>query len=87
MEKEKKQILNTLFAEQIKKRLPSDVAATTLAAQYGMSTSTMSLILRKQKTPSLSTIWHMAEILGVYPDEILKDMRVNLPEGFTVLDE
>lgn len=86
MRKEKKQNLQYEFALQVKKHIPKDTAITTLAAQYGLSTSTISLIMRGKKNPELSTIWHISEMLGVYPDELLKGMRENLPKDFTMTD-
>lgn len=86
MQKEKKQILLNTLAELIRRSIPKGKAPTTLAAEYGLSTSIMSKLLNGTKNPSFTTLFMVMEIIGKNPDSFMKTFIKNLPEDFTTLD-
>ncbi len=86
MQKEKKQLILNTLALVVKISIPKGKAATTLAAEYGMSTSIISKVLRGVKNLSLLSFIMLAEILGIRADKLLKAILDRLPEDFSTID-
>ncbi len=84
--KEKLNILKVSLAKVVKE-LCNGKAPTTLAVEYGISSSTMSLILQGKKDPQISTFIKLSEAFNKQPWEVMKIFTNILPEGFKMTEE
>lgn len=85
LRKETKQQLTRLFAEKVKLNL-SGKAASKAAIESGISTSTMSLIVRGKNNVKLTTLFHLAEALEIKASYLISLMENDLPEDFTLIE-
>ena len=86
MQKEKIETVQAIIALQIKKYLKG-IAPSKVAAEYGISTSIMSKLVRGLKNPQFTTILQVSEALGISATEFMHSIESNLPEGFSTIEE
>ncbi len=84
--KEKLNILKVSLAKVVRE-LCNNKAPTTLAVEYGLSSSTMSQILQKKKDPQISTFIKISEALGKEPWVVMKMVMEGTPKGFKLTEE
>lgn len=82
---ENKKII-TWAAGKVLKELKGSKSNYLLGAEYDISTSLLSHIERGIKDPQLTTVFKLAEVLGVRPWEFVKKIEDNLPEGFSLIE-
>ena len=86
MQKEKKQIILNTIAKIIRKHIPKGKSASTLAAEYGLSTSIISKVLKGEKNISFTTLFMIIEIFKIGLIEFMIEFVEELVKYFTTLD-
>ena len=76
----------TKAAGKVLKELNGGKSNYLLGAEYDISTSLLNHIERGIKDPQLTTVFKLAEALGVRPWEFVKKVEENLPENFTLIE-
>ena len=76
----------TKAAGKVLKELKGSKSNYLLGAEYDISTSLLNHIERGIKDPQLTTVFKLAEALGVRPWEFVKKVEENLPENFTLIE-
>ena len=76
----------TKAAGKVLKELKGCKSNYLLGAEYDISTSLLNHIERGIKDPQLTTVFKLAEALGVRPWEFVKKVEENLPENFTLIE-
>ncbi len=76
----------TKAAGKVLKELKGGKSNYLLGAEYDISTSLLNHIERGIKDPQLTTVFKLAEALGVRPWEFVKKVEENLPENFTLIE-
>lgn len=71
---------------KVLKQLRGKKSNYLLSAEYGISTSLLNHIERGIKDPQLTTIFKLSESLGVRPNEFIKKVEDNLPDGFSMIE-
>jgi len=82
---DKKKILLKTLAIKIKD-LRGNKSQFLLSSEYDISTSIISTVERGLKDPQFTTVFKLAEALGVRPYKFIKLIEENLPEGFSLID-
>lgn len=85
MQQEDKKKLIRSIAGKVLKRLRKDKSQYLLAMEYEISTSLLNSLERGLKDPQLTTVFKLAEALGVKASEFVKMIEKELPEGFTLI--
>ncbi len=83
-QEDKKKIIRTA-AGRILKRLRKNKSLYLLSMEYDISTSLLNSLERGLKDPQLTTIFKLAEALGVKASEFVKIIEDELPENFTLI--
>ncbi len=85
MQQEDKKKLIRSIAGKVLKRLRKDKSQYLLSMEYEISTSLLNSLERGLKDPQLTTVFKLAEALGVKASEFVKMIEEELPEGFTLI--
>lgn len=84
-QEEKKKLICTL-AGQALKRLRRKKSPYMLALEYEISTSLLNNLERGLKDPQLTTVFKVAEALGIKASEFVKIIEEGLPKGFSLIE-
>ncbi|MCX4274792.1 MAG: helix-turn-helix transcriptional regulator [Candidatus Gastranaerophilales bacterium] len=84
-QEEKKKLICTLAGRTFKK-LRKNKSPYMLALEYEISTSLLNSLERGVKDPQLTTIFKVAEALGVKASEFVKIIEDELPDGFSLVE-
>lgn len=84
MQYEKFQIVLNILAELIREHIPTGKTKSKLAMEYDMSPAEMSGLSNAKKNLTFETFMRVAEMLGMSFDELSKEIKNRLPEGFTL---
>lgn len=72
---------------QVFKKLRGDKSQFLLGAEYEISTSLMHSLEKGLKDPQFTTVFKIAQALGVSPSEFVKQVENELPENFSLIEE
>lgn len=72
---------------QVFKRLRGDKSQFLIGAEYDISTSLLHSLEKGNKDPQFTTVFKIAQALGVSPTEFVGQVEKELPEGFSLIEE
>lgn len=72
---------------KVVKKLRGNKSNFIFGSNSGISTSILSAIENCKKDPQLTTIFRLAEALGVKPSDFIKEMEKELPKDFCFIEE
>ena len=77
-----KDTLEKAFGQVLRQiRLERGLSQEDLGFRSGYHRTYISQLERGQKNPSLRTLFHLAEVLGVDADEMIRRVRASIPSG------
>ena len=77
-----------MVGELIKeKRLAKNKGILLFSYEYDISNSSISALERGERDVQLSTIWKMANALGMTFSEFVNEIESKLPHGFKMIDD
>ncbi len=85
MQEEKKKLICALAGQALKK-MRGKKSLYTLSGEYEISTSLLNNLERGLKDPQLTTVFKVAEALGIKASEFVKMIEEELPEGFSLVE-
>lgn len=86
MQQEDRKKLICALAGRTLKELRGKKSLYMLASEYEISTSLLNSLERGLKDPQLTTVFKVAEALGVKASEFVKIIEEGLPEGFSLVE-
>lgn len=69
------------------KRIKLGKSQRLLADEYNVEKSLVNRIEKASNEPKIVSIFTIAELLGMKPSELLKQVEDKLPKGFSVLED
>lgn len=79
-------LLKTLGKVVRKTRNEQKVSQRVLLGSYEKYSSLISRMENGKNTPWFTSVWAVAEMLGMKPSELLSKIEAKLPDDFTLVD-